>query len=85
MALLFYCNYDNLQTRFSETFRILEQDHDDAKQEAINSKNTTINPWVLVKRRNGQFAHWTRLLREAVELYGTAMRAYPNIKLYHGM
>eukprot|EP01083_Nonionella_stella_P300997 1030386_1 len=78
MALLFYCNYDNLQGRCSETFRIVASDTE-------HKKESGTSVWRQVKKRNAEFAHWSRLLREAVELYGIAMKERPGIKLYHGL
>ena len=70
ISILLYCNYDLLQKKFSSTFRKLY----------INER------WKSVKRRNQEYAIWSRLLRETVEIFGIPMR---DIKLkksfYHGI
>ena len=68
-ALLFYTNYDKLQGKFSASFRIFD-----------NEEN-----WDLCKDRNREFANWSRLLRESVELFGTNLSDTPKMKLFHGI
>eukprot|EP01083_Nonionella_stella_P042094 113883_1 len=54
LAVTFYCDWSELSTAFSATFR----------------KKHAYEHIALVKKRNAEFAHWSKRLRETVELYG---------------
>eukprot|EP01084_Bolivina_argentea_P076522 138696_1 len=54
LAVILYCDETELQNEFSKTFR---------KQNSYDSMPS-------VKRRNREFANWSRLLREIVEVFG---------------
>ena len=69
MAILLYCNTNELQSVFSSTYRRLvkidESDED-------------------FKLRHGYYHHFGRLLREVVEVFGTIWTD-DNFVLYHGI
>ena len=69
LSMVIYCNYDNLQFQYSKTFR---------KTEEIQDRDE-------IKKQNSQFCHWSKLLRETVEIFGTRMRSTPNVRFYHGI
>ena len=54
LAIIFYCDWIEIQSHFSSTFR------------AIHTFETIQS----VKSRNQRYAHWSRLLREAIEVFG---------------
>eukprot|EP01083_Nonionella_stella_P007953 22899_1 len=80
IALLLHCNYDNLQRSLGQTFRVMKQD-----AVVKGASVETVSAWDNVRARNREYANWSRLLREAVELYGITMRDHRSIKLYHGI
>eukprot|EP01084_Bolivina_argentea_P064065 116860_1 len=76
VAMMIYCNFDELQRKFTETFR-------------HTSKNESINE---LKERHQNYCHLGRLLREIVECFGMDFRGFfsvkqkvKNINLYHGV
>eukprot|EP01083_Nonionella_stella_P190731 706327_1 len=70
LSLLFYCNFTQLCTAFSSTFRRIRPDETDEE----------------VKERNAHFFHWSRLLLEAIHLFGTPLTARSFGKhTYHGV
>ena len=71
-TLVFYCNYDKLQLLFSRTFR-MSNEYPRLEQ---------------VKTQNRECAIWSKFLREAVEIFGQAMRDLSEdeeLKFYHGI
>eukprot|EP01084_Bolivina_argentea_P195247 335003_1 len=54
LALILYCDQTKLCTAFSSTFR----------------KSKPFESLACIKNRNGEYAHWSRLLRETVEYFG---------------
>eukprot|EP01083_Nonionella_stella_P256196 878368_1 len=70
LALLFYCNFTDLCTKFSCTFRRIR--HDETDEE--------------MKARNGHFFHFSKLLLEVLHLFGTTLRAEEFGKsVFHGV
>ncbi len=69
MAILLYCNFSDLCYIFSSTFRKI---HDYESDEDMLS-------------RHREYAIWARLLREAVECFGTAMVDSDVKMFYHGV
>ena len=69
MSVILYCNFDTLSYEFSRTFR-------------KNSKKENLND---LKKRNAEFAIWSRLLRETVECYGETMLYSKIRRYYHGI
>lgn len=69
LSLVFYTDFDELSFHFSSTFR----------------KRTESEGLGAHKRRNREFAHWSRLLRETVELFGTEMGESRIDIFYHGV
>eukprot|EP01084_Bolivina_argentea_P123988 219713_1 len=57
LSLLLYCNFSLLCTTFSSTFRRIRKDEHDEQ----------------VKGRNSEYRNWSRLLLEAIHLYGTSL------------
>eukprot|EP01084_Bolivina_argentea_P177102 306344_1 len=68
ICLMVYCNYDVLQAKFSETFRCNED------EESI----------VSVINRHRNYYHLGKLLREAVECFGSVF-CCNVINVYHGV
>eukprot|EP01084_Bolivina_argentea_P300022 517223_1 len=66
LSLILYCDWSDLCTEFSSTFR---------KEKSYESISSVI-------KRNMEFANWSRLLRETVELYGLH---YPKDKFDIGV
>ncbi len=69
MAIIFYTDYDQLSYQFSKTFRKL-------------TSSDTINT---MKLRNREFYHWSKILRETVECYGTEIWKSNTKIFYHGV
>eukprot|EP01084_Bolivina_argentea_P132010 232949_1 len=69
MSVCFYTDFDNLSKEFSRTFRSMNE-------------NETIE---MCAKRNAEYAIWSRLLCETVNIYGTDIN-YSNISIfYHGI
>ena len=69
LSILFYCNTDELQNKFSQTYRRLtEIQESDSK----------------FKARHSHFYHFGKLLRETVEVFGNIM-VDEDLTLYHGI
>eukprot|EP01084_Bolivina_argentea_P135931 239440_1 len=66
LSICLYCDWSDLCTQFSSTFR---------KYTAYESISSVI-------KRNMEFANWSRLVRETVELYG---KHYPKDKFDDGI
>eukprot|EP01083_Nonionella_stella_P043258 116725_1 len=72
MSLLFYCNFTELCTVFSSTFRRIAQNETDEG----------------VKERNAHFFHWSKLLLESIHLFGTPLTTggiLSKFTVYHGV
>eukprot|EP01084_Bolivina_argentea_P283875 486304_1 len=69
MALCLYTSYDSLSKKFSETFRSLTKAHD------VD----------ICSHRNKEYAIFSQLLCEAVNVYGTKMRDSGIKSYYHGI
>eukprot|EP01084_Bolivina_argentea_P269434 457924_1 len=69
MSLLFYTDYSKLSYHFSKTFRKIHV------SETIYS----------LKKRNSYYFHWSKILRETVELYGTPIGESNIDVFYHGV
>merc|ERR1719445_1559683 len=69
MALLFYCNFSTQQYELTATYRRIYWNETDES----------------LKNRHSYFYWWGRLLREAVECFGTMMAAVPDKIFYHGI
>ena len=70
IAITFYTDYTELSSEFSTSYRRLSADESDET----------------LKKRHQLFANWARLMREAVEVFGTHLSKAPNYKLfYHGI
>ena len=69
-AVMVYTDFTNLSAAFSATYRKLTTTESDRK-------------W---KSRHREYAHFARLLREAVECWGTFIEDVPHLtKFYHGI
>eukprot|EP01084_Bolivina_argentea_P186112 320854_1 len=69
MAILLYCNFTDLNYYFTETFRKLTNNESDVE----------------LKLRHMEYAIWGKLLREAIETYGTWLRESPLKYFYTGL
>eukprot|EP01084_Bolivina_argentea_P091730 165100_1 len=69
IALLVYCGFDDLQRKFSETFR--KQD----KTESIKD----------LQKRHRHYYFLGRYLRECVECFGTKSSTLQTLTVYHGI
>eukprot|EP01084_Bolivina_argentea_P265484 450022_1 len=69
ISVILYCNYSKLSFEFTKTFR----------------KNVEWESLESCKQRNKEFAIWSRLLRETVEIYGTEIWTSKINILYHGI
>eukprot|EP01084_Bolivina_argentea_P102907 184352_1 len=70
VAMTVYCSFDDLQYKFSETFRRLYDGETDKS----------------LKHRHQNYYHLGKLLRELVECYGSSFTNYKDsINLYHGI
>eukprot|EP01084_Bolivina_argentea_P255424 429596_1 len=69
MAAMAYCGYDELQKKFSETFRRTNN------TESIND----------IKEKHRNYYFFGRLLRECVECFGMKHNNNDIIRLYHGI
>eukprot|EP01083_Nonionella_stella_P043260 116728_1 len=70
LSLLLYCNFTELCTVFSSAFRRISEAETDEE----------------VKERNAHFFHWSRLLFEAIHLFGTLIAYHEFGKCaYHGV
>eukprot|EP01083_Nonionella_stella_P201039 735681_1 len=69
MSVCFYTEFNTLSKEFSTTFR------------SINKNETT----EMCAKRNSEYAIWSRLLCETINVYGTSMYK-SNISIYyHGI
>eukprot|EP01084_Bolivina_argentea_P267017 453126_1 len=68
MVVYMYCQFDELCTDFSKTFRPI------LKNESLNS----------MKNRNAKYWWMSKILRETVEYYGSKMKDSKITKYYHG-
>eukprot|EP01084_Bolivina_argentea_P137263 241747_1 len=71
MSMMIYCNFTELQCKFSETFRHKDKNETDVE----------------MKQRHRNFFYLGKLLRECVECFGTKWKGTDNINisLYHGV
>ena len=69
VAILLYCDFDELSTAFSRTFRSM------TLWETMES----------VKRRNSNFYHLSKLLKEAVHIWGTCGESSGTTKFWCGL
>ena len=69
MALILYCDYDELSFEFSKTFRKLHKKESDLE----------------LKERNGEYFNWSKLIRETVECFGTYLMESKISIFYHGV
>ena len=56
LSVILYCDWSLLSKKFSATFR----------------KSTRYESLTEVKKKNGEYANWSRLLRETVEMFGNS-------------
>lgn len=69
MSIMLYTDHQHLSLAFSMSFR----------------KESTTETMDQYKKRKSEFAHWTRLMRETVELYGTTMEESKLKTFYTGL
>eukprot|EP01083_Nonionella_stella_P263295 894547_1 len=69
ISMMVYCNCDELQRKFSETFR----------KEDPNETNESL------KQRHSNYYFLARSLRECVECFGMDHRGNKNITIFHGV
>eukprot|EP01084_Bolivina_argentea_P091921 165434_1 len=70
IAIMIYCNFDQLQQVFSGTFRYLNENESDSS----------------LKKRHANYYFLAKNLRELIECFGTEWSTeLENIRLYHGI
>ena len=69
MAIYLYTEYDQLQYKFSETYRKIH-DHESLKS---------------VINRHSNYYHFARYIKETIEVFGTKYSYGYNDKMYHGI
>lgn len=67
LTVILYTDYSKLCFKFSQTFRAID-------------KSDTME---ICKKRNSEYANWSKLLAETINLYGD--RARKNVIYYHGI
>eukprot|EP01084_Bolivina_argentea_P304993 526824_1 len=101
VAVMFYCNYNNLPYQFSKTYRREQKDDhsdDDWKQYVdADEKNSFTNPNILytsanckeseasVKGRHCKFYHLAKFLNEVIHVYSPKAIDTNYYKVYHGI
>eukprot|EP01084_Bolivina_argentea_P186755 321814_1 len=71
LSVIIYCDWSTLSSYFSATFR----------------KTSSYDSLSVVKQKNAEFANWSRLLRETVEMFGKSPQSLNKLNgpFYSGM
>eukprot|EP01084_Bolivina_argentea_P015295 28591_1 len=83
VAQMVYCNYDTLQSKFSETYRLSTELSSTTETYCLSINET----YASLKHRHSEYHFMGKLLRENVECFGMSMYDCDGVRvrLYHGL